>query len=75
MRLSKTQRDSVHSQGKRRLLYLYYRLLNCGLSKTEHQAICTTEENIPTTNIHTHIDFNHLDLESTFDKQEIVETR
>ena len=43
--------------------------------KTEHHAICTTQENIPTTNIHTHIDFNHLDLESTFDKQEMVETR
>ena len=43
--------------------------------KTEHHAICTTQENIPTTNIYTHIDFNHLDLESTFDKQEIVETR
>ena len=24
--------------------------------KTEHHAICTTQENIPTTNIHTHID-------------------
>ena len=43
--------------------------------KTEHHAICATQENIPTTNIYTHIDFNHLDLESTFHKQEIVETR
>ena len=43
--------------------------------KTEHHAICTTQENTPTTNTHTHIDFNHSDLESTFDKQEMVETR
>ena len=33
MHHSKNRRDSVHSQGKRRLLYLYYRLLNYGSSK------------------------------------------
>ena len=43
--------------------------------KTEHHAICAPLENIPTTNTYTHIDFNHSDLESTFDKQEMVETR
>ena len=43
--------------------------------KTEHHAICVTQENVPITTIHTHIDFNHSDLESTFDKQEMVETR
>ena len=32
--------------------------------KTEHHAICVTQENLPTTNIYTHIDFNHSDLES-----------
>ena len=42
--------------------------------KTEHHAICAPLENIPTTNIYTHIDFNYSDLKSTFHKQEMVET-
>ena len=42
--------------------------------KTEHYAIYAPLENIPTTNMYTHIDFNHSDLESTFHKQEMVET-
>ena len=42
--------------------------------KTEHHAICATKETIPTTNTYTYIDFNRSDLESTFHKEEMVET-
>ena len=46
------------------MLYLCYRPRTVVRLKTEHHPICVTQENLPTTNIYTQIDFNHSDLES-----------
>ena len=66
MRHSKNQRDSAGSFSRRLLFCYIYTIVHEPVVrlKTEHHAICVTQENLPTTNIYTQIDFNHSDLES-----------
>ena len=55
----------VHSQNTRRLLYLYYRPLNCGSSKNwTSRNLCYSRKFTNNKYIYTQIDFNHSDLES-----------
>ena len=75
MRHSKNQRDSAGSFSRRLLFCYIYTIVHEPVVrlKTEHHAICVTQENLPTTNIYTQIDFNHSDLESRNDRNNYVQ--